>query len=252
MKKIAAIIGFILIIITVFYFIKPRVILPDQQVSKMSIDSGYITHVKKFDALQSGTETYKPLGFDPQSSDSMDKYWNDRYETNVTTVTNIIKSGANSTRVEITSVRKNKHFGTDDWELFSKIQFQNDCALEPGQSQILDILREYPPARDSSRLFTGAYGVKFLLYNICNEVNRSIDAEIRFESRVKTRLNNVNDFTETRIQRDYERHQEQCLRFWRIINEDKEQCWAVLKELYGDFPKDLFQRLMAVEYQQTF
>jgi hemerythrin superfamily protein len=83
-------------------------------------------------------------------------------------------------------------------------------------------------------------------------VNRSIDAEIRFESRVKTRLNNVNDFTETRIQRDYERHQEQCLRYWQSINEDKEQYWGVLKELYGDFPKDLFQRLMAVEYQQTF
>lgn len=182
----------------------------------------------------------------------MDKYWNDRYETNVTTVTNIVKSGTNGTRVQITSVRKNKHFGTDDWELFSKIQFQNDCALEPGQSQILDILREYPPARDSSRLFTGAYGVKFLLYNIRNEVDRSIDAEIRFESRVKTRLNEVNDFTETRIQWDYERHQEQCLRSWQSINGQKEQYWAVLKELYGDFPKDLFQRLMAVEYQQIF
>ena len=96
------------------------------------------------------------------------------------------------------------------------------------------------------------YVAKFVLYNICNEVNRSIDAEIRFESRVKTRLNNVNDFTETRIQRDYERHQEQCLRYWESINEDKEQYWGVLKELYGDFPKDLFQRLMAVEYQQTF
>jgi hypothetical protein len=243
MKKISAVIGFFVIVIMAFYFIKPRMIVPDQQVSEMSIDRGYITHAKKFDALQSRTGTHKPLGFDPQSSDSMDKYWNDRYETNVTTVTNIVKTGTNSTRVQITSVRKNKHFGTDDWELFSKIQFQNDCALEPGQSQILDILREYPPARDSSRLFTGAYAAKFVLYNICNEVNRSIDAEIRFESRVKTRLNKVNDFTETRIQRDYERHQEQCLRSWQSINEDKEQYWAVLKELYGDFPKDLFQRI---------
>ena len=146
MKKISAVIGFFVIVIMVFYFIKTRMVVPEQQVSEMSKDSGDITDAKKFDALQRRTETHKPFGFDPQSSDSMDKYWNDRYETNVTTVTNIVKSGTNSTRVQITSVRKNKHFGTDDWELFSKIQFQNDCALEPGQSQILDILREYPPA----------------------------------------------------------------------------------------------------------
>ena len=252
MKKISAVIGFFVIVIMVFYFIKTRMVVPEQQVSEMSKDSGDITDAKKFDALQRRAETHKPFGFDPQSSDSMDKYWNDRYETNVTTVTNIVKSGTNSTLVQITSVRKNKHFGTDDWELFSKIQFQNDCALEPGQSQILDILREYPPARDSSRLFTGAYAAKFVLFNICNEVDRSIDAEIRFESRVKTTLNEVNDFTETRIQWDYERHQERCLRSWQSINGQKEQYWAVLKELYGDFPKDLFQRLMAVEYQQTF
>jgi len=252
MKKISAVIGFLLTVIMAFYFIKPRIIVPEQQVSEISKDSDYITHAKKFDALQSRTETHTPLGFDPQSSDSMDKYWDDRYETNVTTVTNIVKSGTNSTRVQITSVRKNKHFGTDDWELFSKIQFQNNCALEPGQSQILDILREHPPARDSSRLFTGAYAAKFVLFNIRNEVDRSIDEEIRFENRVKARSNEVNDFTETRIQWDYERHQERCLRSWQEINRLKEKYWAVLKELYGDFPKDLFQRLMAVEYQQIF
>ena len=252
MRKISAFIGFLVVGIMVYYFTKPQRIVPDQQVSEVSRNSGYITHGKRFDALQNRGEPRKTLGFDPTSRDSLDKYWEDRFDTNVTLVTNIFKSGTNSTRVQIASRLKNRHWGTDDWELYSKIRFQMDCENDPGKSQILEILSEYPAARDSSRLFTGAYGVKFLLYNICNEVNRSIDAEIRFESRVKTRLNNVNDFTETRIQRDYERHQEQCLRFWRIINEDKEQCWAVLKELYGDFPKDLFQRLMAVEYQQTF
>ncbi len=252
MKKRFSAIGIFTILVLLFYFIKPQVERSNQQISENPVDSGYFSRVDRNHALQSHSKPHKPVGFDPQSSESMDKYWNDRYETNVTTVTNIVKSGANSTRVQITSVRKNRHFGTDDWEFFSKIQFQNDCALEPGQSQILDILREYPPARDSSRLFTGAYGVKFLLYNIRNEVDRSIDAEIRFESRVKTRLDKVNDLTETRIQRDHERHQEQCLRSWQSINEDKEKYWAVLKELYGDFPKDLFQRLMAVEYQQIF
>jgi len=255
MKKISGVIGFFVIVIMVFYFIKPRMIVPDQQVSEISKDSGYITHAKKFDALQSRTEPHKPLGFDPKSSASMDKYYDDRLETNVTVVTNIVKSGTNNTRVQITSVRKNKHFGTDDWELFSKIQFQNDCELDPGQSQILDILSEYPAARNSSRLFTGAYGATFLLYNIRNEVRKLIEDEIRVENRIKTRLNGVNDLDENiraRIRRDNERYQEQCLRCWQRINEDKEQYWAVLRELYGDFPKDLFQRLMAVEYQGVF
>ena len=255
MKKISAVIGFFVIVIMVFYFIKPRIIVPEQRVSEMSKDSGYITHAKKFDALQSRTEPHKPLGFDPKSSASMDKYYDDRLETNVTVVTNIVKSGTNNTRVQITSVRKNKHFGTDDWELFSKIHFQNDCELDPGQSQILDILSEYPAAGDSSRLFTGAYGATFLLYNIRNEVRKLIEDEIKDENRIKTRLNGVNDLDENiraRILRDNERYQEQCLRCWQRINEDKEQYWAVLRELYGDFPKDLFQRLMAVEYQGVF
>ena len=252
MNKKYTVIGFFMIVILLFCFKRLQVMRSNQQISENSNESGYITHADNFNTLQKLPESQKPLGFDPQSSESMDQYWNDRFETNVTLVTNIVKTGTNGARVKITSIRRNKHFGTDDWELFSKIQFQNDCALDPGQSQILDILKEYPPARDSSRLFTGAYGVKFLLYNICNEVDQSINAEIRFESRVKTRLNEVNDFTSARIQRDHERHQEQCLRIWQSINEDKEQYWAVLKELYGDFPKDLFQRLMAVQYQQTF
>jgi len=174
---------------------------------------------------------------------------------NVTVVTNIFKSGTNGTRVQITSVRKNKHFGTDDWELFSKIQFQNDCELDPGQSQILDILSEYPAARDSSRLFTGAYGVRFLLYNIRNDIQKSIRDEIRFEDRMKNSGIGVSDLDENKralIRWNNERHQEKCLRCWQGINEDKEEYWAVLKELYGDFPKDLFQRLMAVEYQGVF
>jgi hypothetical protein len=251
-NKKHAVIGFSVIVVLLFFFKKPQVMRTNRPISENSNESSYITHAGKPNALQKLPKSQKPLGFDPQSSDSMDKYWDDRYETNVTTVTNIVKSGTNSTRVQITSVRKNKHFGTDDWELFSKIKFQNDCALEPDQIQILDILREYPPARDSSRLFTGAYGVKFLLYNIRNEVNRSINAEIRLENRVETRLDEVNAFTEARIQRDYERHQEECLRSWQSINAEKEQYWAALKALYGDFPKDLFQRLMAVEYQQIF
>ena len=255
MKKISAAIGFFVIVIMVYYYIKLPMIVPDQQVSEISKDSDYITHAKKFDALQNRNEPHKPLGFDPKSSASMDKYWNDRFDTNVTLVTNIFKSGTNGTRVQITSLSKNKHFGTDDWELFSKIHFQNDCELDPGQSQILDILTEYPAARDSSRLFTGAYGATFLLYNIRNEVRKLIEDEIRVENRIKTRLNGVNDLDENiraRIRRDNERHQEQCLRCWQGINEDKEEYWAVLKELYGDFPKDLFQRLMAVEYQGVF
>ena len=127
MKKISAAIVFIVIVIMVYYYIKLPMIVPDQQVSEISKDSDYITHAKKFDALQNRTEPHKPLGFDPKSSASMDKYYDDRFEKNVTVVTNIFKSGTNGTRVQITSVRKNKHFGTDDWELFSKIQFQNDC-----------------------------------------------------------------------------------------------------------------------------
>ena len=255
MKKTSAVIGFFVIIILVFYFIKPRMIVPDQQVSEISKDSGYITHAKKFDALQNRTEPHKPLGFDPKSSASMDKYYNDRFETNVTVVTNIVKSGTNNTGVQITSVRKNKHFGTDDWELFSKIHFQNDCELDPGQSQILDILTEYPAARDSSRLFTGAYGATFLLYNIRNDIQKSIRDEIRFEDRMKNSGIGVSDLDENKralIRWNNERHQEKCLRCWQGINEDKEEYWAVLKELYGDFPKDLFQRLMAVEYQGVF
>jgi hypothetical protein len=255
MKKISAAIGFFVIVIMVYYYIKLPMIVPDQQVSEISKDSDYITHAKKFDALQNRNEPHKPLGFDPKSSASMDKYWNDRFDTNVTLVTNIFKSGTNGTRAQITSRSKNKQFGTDDWELFSKIHFQNDCELDPGQSQILDILTEYPAARDSSRLFTGAYGATFLLYNIRNEVRKLIEDEIRVENRIKTRLNGVNDLDENiraRIRRDNERHQEQCLRCWQGINEDKEEYWAVLKELYGDFPKDLFQRLMAVEYQGVF
>jgi hypothetical protein len=255
MKKISAVIGFFVIVIMAFYFIKPRMIVPDQQVSEMSIDRGYITHAKKFDALQSRTGTHKPLGFDPQSSDSMDKYWDDRYVTNVTTVTNIVKSGTNSTRVQITSVRKNKHFGTDDWELFSKIQFQNNCALEPGQSQILDILREHPPARDSSRLFTGAYAVRFVLWTIHNDAGKSISAEIELEEKMRSPwIVDVSDLEQRKmlIQMETEMYQEQSLRRWQEINKEKEELWGRLKELYGDFPKDLFQRLMAVEYREVF
>ena len=255
MKKASVVAGFFVIVFLVFYFIKPRMIVPDQQVPEISKDSGYITHAKKFDALLNRTEPHKPLGFDPKSSTSMDKYYDDRFETNVTVVTNIFKSGTNNTGVQITSVRKNKHFGTDDWELFSKIHFQNDCELDPGQSQILDILTEYPAARDSSRLFTGAYGATFLLYNIRNDVQKSIRDEIRFEDRMKSSGIGGSDLDENKralIRWNNERYQEKCLRCWQGINEDKEEYWAVLRELYGDFPKDLFQRLMAVEYQGVF
>jgi hypothetical protein len=254
MNRISAAIGFFVISIMVFYVIKPRIIVPDQQVSEMSKDSNYITYAKKFDALQNRAEAHKPLGFDPTSSASMDKYWTDRFDTNVTLVTNIFKSGTNNTRVQITSRNKNKHFGTDDWELFSKIHFQNDCELDPGQSQILDILREYPAARDSPRLFTGAYGVRFLLYSIRNDVVKSIRDEIKLEDKMKSSGIGVSDLDEGKafIRWNNERYQEKCLRCWQGINEDKEEYWAVLRELYGDFPKDLFQRLMAVEYQGVF
>jgi len=47
-------------------------------------------------------------------------------------------------------------------------------------------------------------------------------------------------------------YQEQCLHRWQEINKEKEELWVRLKELYGDFPKDLFQRLMAVEYREVF
>ena len=79
MKKISAAIVFIVIVIMVYYYIKLPMIVPDQQVSEISKDSDYITHAKKFDALQNRTGPHKPLGFDPKSSASMDKYYDDRF-----------------------------------------------------------------------------------------------------------------------------------------------------------------------------
>lgn len=239
----------------VYYFTKPQRIVPDQQVSEVSRNSGYITHGKRFDALQNRGEPRKTLGFDPTSRDSLDKYWEDRFDTNVTLVTNIFKSGTNSTRVQIASRRKNKHWGTDDWELYSKIRFQIDCENDPGKSQILNILSEYPMARNSSRLFTGAYAVTFTLWSIHNDAGTSISDEIKFEEKMKSPwIVDVSDLEERKelIKMENDMYQEQSLLGWQRINRIKEECWVRLKELYGDFPKDLFQRLMAVEYREVF
>lgn len=255
MKKILAVISFFVIVIMVLYFIKPRMNVPDQQLSEISKDSGYITQAKRFDALQNRAEPHKTLGFDPTSRDSLDKYWEDRFDANVTLVTNIFKSGTNSTRVQITSRRKNRHWGTDGWELYSKIKFQNDRENDPSQSQILDILSEYPAARDSSRLFTGAYAVRFVLWTIHNDAGKSISAEIELEEKMKSPwIVDVSDLEQRKmlIQMEAEMYQEQSLRRWQEINKEKEELWGRLKELYGDFPKDLFQRLMAVEYREVF
>lgn len=243
------------IVITVLYFKKPRMIVPDQPGSEMSKDSGYITHAGKFDALQNRKEPHKLLGFDPKSMDSLHKYWEDRLDANEMLVTNIVKSGTNKTMVQITSRRKNRHWGTDDWELYSKIKFQNDCENDPNQSQILDILSEYPAARDSSRLFTGAYAVRFVLWTIHNDAGKSISAEIELEEKMKSPwIVDVSDLEQRKmlVQMETEMYQEQSLRRWQEINKAKEELWARLKELYGDFPKDLFQRLMAVEYREVF
>jgi hypothetical protein len=255
MRKTSAFIGFLVVVIMFFYFKKPRRIVPDQQVSEVSKDTGYITHAKKFYALQNGAEPHKPLGFDPTSRDSLDKYWEDRFDTNVTLVTNIFKSGTNSTRVQIASRLKNRHWGTDDWELYSKIRFQIDCENDPGKSQILNILSEYPMARNSSRLFTGAYAVTFTLWTIHNDAGTSVSDEIKFEEKMKSPwIVDVSDLEERKelIKMENEMYQEQSLLGWQRINRIKEECWVRLKELYGDFPKDLFQRLMAVEYREVF
>lgn len=255
MKTTSAALCFFVIVITVLYFKKPRMIVPDQQVSKMSKDSGYITHAGKFDAPQNRTEIHKPLEFDPTSRDSLDKYWEDRLDANEMLVTNIVKSGINKTMVQVTSRRKNRHWGTDDWELYSKIKFQNDCENDPNQSQILDILSEYPAARDSSRLFTGAYAVRFVLWTIHNNAGKSISAEIELEEEMKSPwIVDVSDLEQRKmlVQTETEMYQEQSLRRWQEINKEKEELWARLKELYGGFPKDLFQRLMAVEYREVF
>ena len=255
MRKTSAFIGFLVVVIAVFYSVKPRRIVPDQQVSEVSKDTGYITHAKKFYALQIWAEPHKPLGFDPTSRDSLDKYWEDRFDTNVTLVTNIFKSGTNNTRVQITSRRKNRHWGTDDWELYSKIKIQNDCENDPSQSQILNILSEYPAARDSSRLFTGAYAVRFVLWTIHNDAGKSISAEIELEEKMKSSwIVDVSDLEQRKIliQMEIEMYQEQNLGRWQEINKEKKELWVRLKELYGDFPKDLFQRLMAVEYREVF
>ena len=255
MRKTSAFIGFLVVVITVHYSVKPRRIVPDQQVSKISKDSGYTTQAKRFDALQNRAEPHKPLGFDPTSRDSLDKYWEDRFDTNVTLITNIFKSGTNNTRVQIASRRKNRHWGTDDWELYSKIRFQIDCENDPGKSQILKILSEYPMARNSSRLFTGAYAVTFTLWTIHNDAGTSISDEIKFEEKMKSPwIVDVSDLEERKelIKMENEMYQEQNLLGWQRINRIKEECWVRLKELYGDFPKDLFQRLMAVEYREVF
>jgi hypothetical protein len=255
MKTVSAALCFFVIVITVLYFKKPRMIVPDQPGSEMSKDSGYITHAGKFDALQNRKEPHKPLGFDPKSMDSLHKYWEDRLDANEMLVTNIVKSGTNKTMVQITSRRKNRHWGTDDWELYSKIKFQNDCENDPNQSQILDILSEYPAARDSSRLFTGAYAVGFVLWTIHNNAGKSIRAEIELEANMKSSwIVDVSDLEQRKmlVQMETEMYQEQSLRRWQDINKAKEELWARLKELYGDFPKDLFQRLMAVEYREVF
>jgi hypothetical protein len=255
MRRTSAFIGFLVVVIMFFYFKKPRRIVPDQQVSEVSRNSGYITHGKRFDALQNRGEPRKTLGFDPTSRDSLDKYWEDRFDTNVTLVTNIFKSGTNSTRVQITSRRKNRHWGTDGWELYSKIKFQNDCENDQSQSQILDILSEYSAARDSSRLFTGAYAVRFVLWTIHNDAGKSISAEIELEEKMRSPwIVDVSDLEQRNmlIQMETEMYQEQSLRRWQEINKEKEELWGRLKELYGDFPKDLFQRLMAVEYREVF
>lgn len=255
MKTVSAALCFFVIVITVLYFKKPRMIVPDQPGSEMSKDSGYITHAGKFDALQNRKEPHKLLGFDPKSMDSLHKYWEDRLDANEMLVTNIVKSGTNKTMVQITSRRKNRHWGTDDWELYSKIKFQNDCENDPNQSQILDILSEYPAARDSSRLFTGAYAVRFVLWTIHNDAGKSISAEIELEEKMKSPwIVDVSDLEQRKmlVQMETEMYQEQSLRRWQEINKAKEELWARLKELYGDFPKDLFQRLMAVEYREVF
>lgn len=255
MKTVSAALCFFVIVITVLYFKKPRMIVPDQPGSEMSKDSGYIPHAEKFDALQNRKEPHKPLGFDPKSMDSLHKYWEDRLDANEMLVTNIFKSGTNKTMVQITSRRKNRHWGTDDWELYSKIKFKNDCENDPNQSQILDILSEYPAARDSSRLFTGAYAVRFVLWTIHNDAGKSISAEIELEEKMKSPwIVDVSDLEQRKmlVQMETEMYQEQSLRRWQEINKAKEELWARLKELYGDFPKDLFQRLMAVEYREVF
>lgn len=255
MKKGSASIGFLVVAIMVLYFIKPWMIVPDQQLSKISELSGYITHAKGFDALENRAESHKPFGFDPTSRGSLEKYWEDRFDTNVTLVTNIFKSGTNGTRMQIVSRRKNRHWGTDDWEIYSKIKFQNDCENDPGQSQIIEILSEYTPARDSSRLFTGAYAVRFVLWTIHNDAGKSISAEIELEEKMKSPwIVDVSDLEQRKMlaQMETEMYQEQSLHRWQEINKEKEELWGRLKELYGDFPKDLFQRLMAVEYREVF
>jgi hypothetical protein len=197
----------------------------------------------------------KDLGFDPTSQASMSKYWNERLETNETHVTNTHILSTNGTVVRVTSWQRNKHWGTDGWEVYSKIMYQEGCEMDLGQSQIIDLLNKYPGARDSTRLFTGAYATTFILKLIQEHIQLSNSAEINFDEKMKSSwIVDEKDpaMRETLVQLEMEMRQESIANQRDAINDLKARHWNCLKELYGDFPKDLFQQMMALEYKFMF
>lgn len=207
--------------------------------------------------MKDGTtnSVYPDLGFDPTSQESMSKYWDERLEANETHVTNTYILGTNSTTVRVTSWRRNKHWGTDGWEVYSKIMFQEGCEMDTGQSQVIDVIMQYPGARDSDRLFTGAYASTFVLKLIQEHVRLANDADIRFEEAMKSSwiIDEKEPATrEVLIQLEMEMHRESVAKHRDAINDLKARHLNAMKELYGGFPKDIFQQLMALEYKLMF
>ena len=196
------------------------------------------------------------VGFDPESKLSMKSYWDESFATNPVFVTNIVQISSNQYSERVRVFFPNKRWGTDEWELLSRTQFEHCAKFNPEISKILEIMKEVPDARNSSRLYTGVYATTFVLNNIHEVVRDSIKVEEQYREELNdpwvTSPNSDPDKRQAAVQMAQETYRFQLAMRRDTIKSLKEDHWRLLKELYGDFPMPLFQHLMAVETLDTF
>lgn len=143
-----------------------------------------------------------------------------------------------------------KLLGTRKFETLAKNQFDKLIDVDPNLADIKEILEDFPASNDSSLIFSGIYLVHTLKAEISDQYYNEFQNRLSLEKDLQEAAE-IEDIDEKEKRIELIKNSREVELF--IIREKVKNRTALTKDLliglYGEMPKDVFQRLLSIETQ---
>lgn len=165
------------------------------------------------------------------------------------TITNRYEISSNNVVEEVVEYPAvHQIFGTQQFELLAKVHYDSNIELDPFLMDFKDILEEDLDSKNGLLVYSGVY----LMHVLKSDLFEKYRTEYEIRSKVRADLEAASQISDP-VQREdkikwLNSMAEVDLKLIRLrIQAEPERTRQLLSDLYGEMPKEVFQRLMSVE-----